>query len=101
VVEGRNLLSELSFSPRALLASHAWTSVFFTTYSLSLSFLEAIPLAAVSRSYRDFTVVTDIAGYRSSLADVGAVGIPFTARPGYSTRKSVCSPIRMARSEQP
>ncbi|CAK07653.1 conserved hypothetical protein [Rhizobium johnstonii 3841] len=74
-MEGRNLLSELSFSPRALLASHAWTSVFFTTYSLSLSFLEAIPLAAVSRSYRDFTVVTDIAGYRSSLADVGAVGI--------------------------
>ncbi|TAY52938.1 phospholipase D family protein [Rhizobium leguminosarum] len=66
---------ELSFSPRALLASHAWTSVFFTTYSLSLSFLEAIPMAAVNRSYRDFTVVTDVAGYRSSLADVGAVGI--------------------------
>ncbi|WP_426236539.1 hypothetical protein [Pararhizobium sp. DWP1-1-3] len=57
------------------MASHAWSSVFFTTYSLSLSFLEAIPLAAVSKSYRNFTVVTDVAGYRSSLADVGAVGI--------------------------
>ena len=57
------------------MASHAWTSVFFTTYSLSLSFLEAIPLAAVNRSYRDFTVITDIAGYRASLSDVGAVGV--------------------------
>ncbi|MDQ0318980.1 hypothetical protein QO002_001118 [Pararhizobium capsulatum DSM 1112] len=42
---------------------------------MSLSFLEAIPLAAVNKSYRNFTVVTDVAGYRSSLADVGAVGI--------------------------
>lgn len=68
-------MSELSFAPRDLLASHPWSSVLFTTYSLSLSFLEAIPLAAVSKSYRNFTVVTDVAGYRSSLADVGAVGI--------------------------
>ncbi|WP_457578848.1 hypothetical protein [Ensifer adhaerens] len=68
-------MSEHSFSPRDLLASHPWSSVFFTTYSLSLSFLEAIPLAAVSKSYRNFTVVTDVAGYRASLADVGAIGI--------------------------
>ncbi|WP_337182169.1 hypothetical protein [Shinella sp.] len=68
-------MSNYSFSPRDLLVSHPWTSVFFTTYSLSLSFLEAIPLASVSKSYRNFTVVTDIAGYRASLADVGAVGI--------------------------
>ncbi|MGQ2969378.1 MAG: hypothetical protein ACT6RF_11585 [Allorhizobium sp.] len=68
-------LPEHAFSPRDILASHPWTSVFFTTYSLSLSFLEAIPLAAVSRSYRNLTVVTDVAGYRASLADVGAVGI--------------------------
>jgi hypothetical protein len=68
-------LSEHWFSPRDLLASHPWSSVFFTTYSLSLSFLEAIPLAAVNKSYRNFTVVTDVAGYRASLADVGAVGI--------------------------
>jgi len=68
-------LSEHSFSPRDLLLSHPWSSIFFTTYSLSLSFLEAIPLAAVNKSYRNFTVVTDVAGYRASLADVGAVGI--------------------------
>jgi len=68
-------LSEHWFSPRDLLASHPWSSVFFTTYSLSLSFLEAIPLSAVNKSYRNFTVVTDVAGYRASLADVGAVGI--------------------------
>ncbi|XOK13281.1 hypothetical protein ACI6PO_15710 [Agrobacterium tumefaciens] len=42
---------------------------------MSLSFLEAIPLAAVNKSYRNLTVVTDLAGYRASLADVGAVGI--------------------------
>jgi hypothetical protein len=72
--DGR-VLSEHSFSPRDLLASHPWSSVFFTTYSMSLSFLEAIPLAAVSKSYRNFTVVADVAGYRASLADVGAVGI--------------------------
>lgn len=63
------------FSPRDLIESNPWTSVLLTTYSLSLSFLEAIPLASVYRSYRNFTVLTDIEGYRASLADVGAVGV--------------------------
>ncbi|MFS8112041.1 hypothetical protein QD460_10000 [Rhizobium jaguaris] len=63
------------FSPRDLISSNAWSSVLFTTYSLSLSFLEAIPLSAVYRSYKNFTVISDIEGYRASLADVGAVGV--------------------------
>ncbi len=63
------------FSPRDLIASNPWSSVLLTTYSLSLSFLEAIPLASVYRSYRNFTVVSDIEGYRASLSDVGAVGV--------------------------
>jgi hypothetical protein len=63
------------FSPRDLIASNPWSSVLLTTYSLSLSFLEAIPLSSVYRSYRNFTVISDIEGYRTSLADVGAVGV--------------------------
>ena len=57
------------------MASNQWSSILFTTYSLSLSFLEAIPLSSVYRSYRNFTVISDIEGYRASLADVGAVGV--------------------------
>jgi hypothetical protein len=63
------------FSPRDLIASNPWTSVLLTTYSLSLSFLEAIPLASVYRTYRNFSVISDIEGYRASLADIGAVGV--------------------------
>ncbi|MDL2399461.1 hypothetical protein [Rhizobium mayense] len=63
------------FSPRDLISSNAWSSILFTTYSLSLSFLEAIPLSAVYKSYKNFTVISDIEGYRASLADVGAVGV--------------------------
>lgn len=57
------------------MASNPWSSILLTTYSLSLSFLEAIPLSSVYRTYRNFTVISDIEGYRTSLADVGAVGV--------------------------
>jgi len=63
------------FSPRDLIACNPWSSILITTYSLSLSFLEAIPLSSVYRTYRNFTVISDIEGYRASLADVGAVGV--------------------------
>ncbi len=63
------------FSPLDLIASNPWSSILLTTYSLSLSFLEAIPLSSVYRTYRNFTVISDIEGYRASLADVGAVGV--------------------------
>lgn len=69
------ILDRPHFSPRELLAANAWTSLLFTTYSLSLSFLETVPLAAVARSYRNFTVLTDIEGYFASLADLGAVAV--------------------------
>ncbi|NKM44144.1 hypothetical protein GFL91_03865 [Rhizobium leguminosarum bv. viciae] len=63
------------FSPRDLLSAAKWTSLLFTTYSLSLSFLEAVPLSSVNRSFKDFTVLTDLEGYLSSLSDVGAIGV--------------------------
>ncbi len=62
-------------SQRDLLLANKWTSLFFTTYSLSLSFLEAAALSAVARSYLDCTILADIEGYRSSLADAGAVEV--------------------------
>ncbi|WP_417433676.1 hypothetical protein [Hoeflea sp.] len=52
-----------------------WSSILFTTYSISLSFLEAVPLAAVNSSFKNFTVLADIEGYLSSLSDVGAIGV--------------------------
>lgn len=63
------------FSPRELLGASKWTSVLLTTYSLSLSFLEAVPLAAVNKSFKNFKVLTDLEGYLSSLSDVGAIGV--------------------------
>ncbi|NEI31026.1 hypothetical protein GR232_29720 [Rhizobium leguminosarum] len=43
-----------------------------TTYSLSLSFLEAVPLQALGDNRRDVTILADIAGYRASLSETGA-----------------------------
>lgn len=68
-------MDERNFTPRDLLSASAWSSILFTTYSLSLSFVEAVPLAAVSRSVRNFTILADLAGYMSSLSDVGAIGV--------------------------
>lgn len=64
-----------TFSPRDLLTANKWSSLFFSTYSLSLSFLEAVALSAVAKSYRNFIVMADLEGYRSSLADAGAIGV--------------------------
>lgn len=63
------------FSPRELLGESKWTSALFTTYSLSLSFLEAVPLAAVSKTFKNLKVLTDLQGYLSSLSDVGAISV--------------------------
>ncbi len=43
-----------------------------TIYSLSLSFLEAVPLQALGDNRRDVTVMADIEGYRTSLSESGA-----------------------------
>ena len=66
-------LAEPSFGPRDLLLAQRWSSLLLTTYSLSLSFVESALVSAVARSYRGLTVLTDIEGYRTSLADAGAV----------------------------
>lgn len=62
------------FSPRDLLLGAKWTSALFTTYSLSLSFFESVPFAAMARTVRDATVLTDVAGYAASLSEAGALG---------------------------
>jgi hypothetical protein len=69
------LVERPTISQRDLLLASKWTSLFFTTYSLSLSFLEAAALSAVARTYRDCTILADMEGYRSSLADSGAVEV--------------------------
>ncbi|MBY5660450.1 phospholipase D family protein [Rhizobium leguminosarum] len=68
-------MEDTHFSPRDMLGASKWTSILFTTYSLSLSFLEAVPLAAVNRTFKNFKVLTDLEGYLSSLSDVGAIGV--------------------------
>jgi hypothetical protein len=45
------------FSPRDLISSNPWSSILLTTYSLSLSFLEAVPLSAVYRSYKNLAML--------------------------------------------
>src|ERR1019366_5811633 len=35
----------------------------------------AVALSAVAKSYRNFIVMADLEGYRSSLADAGAIGV--------------------------
>lgn len=62
----------LEISPLDILRSDHWRSVLMTTYSLSLSFLEAVPLQALGDNRRDVTVLADIEGYRASLSETGA-----------------------------
>ncbi len=64
-----------AFSPRDLVLAAPWTSALFTTYSLSLSFFEAIPFSDMSGSVRSVTILADLAGYATSLADAGAVDV--------------------------
>ena len=62
----------LEISPLDILRSDRWRSVLMTTYSLSLSFLEAVPLQALGDNRRDVTILADIEGYRASLSETGA-----------------------------
>jgi hypothetical protein len=81
-------MADLLFGPRDLLLAQRWSSLLFTTYSLSLSFVESVIVSAVARNYRGLTVLADIEGYRTSLADAGAAGagrnyniVPVEAKP--------------------
>ena len=63
------------FSPRDLILAAKWSSALFTTYSLSLSFFEAVPFSGMSKTIRDVTMLTDVAGYAASLSEVGAIDV--------------------------
>lgn len=60
-------------SPRDVLQARSWSHALFTTYSLSLSFVEAVPLPSL-RTSQDLRILSDLEGYRSSLSDAGALG---------------------------
>jgi hypothetical protein len=62
----------LEISPLDILRNDRWRSLLMTTYSLSLSFLEAVPLQALGDNRRDVTILADIEGYRASLSETGA-----------------------------
>ena len=65
-----------TFKPYDLLSATSWDAALFTTFSLSLSFFEAVPLHALRRAgARDIAVITDIVGYSASLSEAGAADV--------------------------
>lgn len=72
------------WTPLDLLAADRWTLSAFTTYSLSLSFFEALVLDPLVRKRSEPpTVLTDLHGLRSALAEYGArrVGRDYEVEP--------------------
>src|SRR5688572_13085076 len=69
--------------PELLLAS-PWQRVSFTTYALSLSFFEAVPLDLLTRAgAQNVTIMADVEGVRASLGEQGArrVGKDYQVEP--------------------
>lgn len=65
--------SSMSLDPIGLLAAHPWQRVTCTTFSLSLSFFEAIILDGLVRGKSsDAVILSDVHGVRASLAERGA-----------------------------
>lgn len=65
-----------TFSTRELLIADHWSSLFFTTYALSLSFFEAVVLDAIVRGQIESSLIlADVAGVRSAMSELGAQGI--------------------------
>ena len=65
-----------TFSTRDLLMADRWSSLFFTTYALSLSFFEAVVLDAIVRSEIGSTLIlADVSGVRSAMQELGAQGV--------------------------
>lgn len=61
------------FAPLDLIRAHQWSSAFFTTFSLSLAFFEAVILdALVRQNVRQTTILADIVGIRAALSEHGA-----------------------------
>jgi hypothetical protein len=68
-------LSARAFNTRDLLLAQPWSHVFFTTYAMSLSFVEAVMLEALSRSRSKpgaMTILVDAFGLKSALSETGA-----------------------------
>ena len=60
-------------SPLDVINAHSWTSSFLTTYSLSLSYYEAVVLdALVRKNVWENVILTDLVGMRAALSEHGA-----------------------------
>src|SRR5580700_5558359 len=62
-----------TFSPLELIGAHQWSSAFFTTYALSLSFFEAVVLDALVRQNIERTLIlADVTGVSAAVAEYGS-----------------------------
>lgn len=59
-------------SPYDVLCAGRWRAALLTTFSLSLSFFEAVPLHALRKAgAQDIGILADMTGYQASLAEAG------------------------------
>jgi len=62
-----------TISALELIRAHRWSRLFFTTYSLSLSFFESVVLDAIVRQeIGATTVLADVVGIRAAMEEYGA-----------------------------
>jgi hypothetical protein len=60
-------------TPRWIIGAHPWQKAIFTTYSLSLSFFEAVILDQLVRGGgRSALILSDVDGVRGALSEHGA-----------------------------
>src|SRR5580698_5619937 len=74
----------MSLAPLDLVSAYPWRRAVFTTYSLSLSFFEAVILDALVRGGgREALILADVQGIRASLSEQGAhrVGKDYEVEP--------------------
>lgn len=65
-----------TLSPYDVLSAGKWRSALFTTFSLSLSFFEAVPLHALRRAgAQEISILADLVGYQASLAESGVADV--------------------------
>ena len=82
-------------NPVDLLSASSWTRVAFTTYSLSLSFFEAVVLDALVRGRASGALVlSDPEGIRAALSEEGArrVGRDYEIAPVVRKGPGICHP---------
>jgi len=62
-----------ALSSLELIQAHRWSGVLFTTFSLSLSFFEAVVLEQIVRNQiGECTILADVIGVRSAFEEIGA-----------------------------